>query len=72
MERRPLGPVLLSAALGGTCLGFLPHNFSPARIFMGDSGSMLAGLMLAASATTYTPSNQSNRTAARPASVHTT
>ena len=28
----------------GTCLGFLPHNFVPARIFMGDSGSMLVGL----------------------------
>ena len=31
------------------CLGFLPHNFFPARIFMGDSGSMLIGLILAAS-----------------------
>ena len=38
--------------LVGVCLGFLPHNFSPARIFMGDSGSMLIGLMLAASAIT--------------------
>ena len=36
--------------LAGACLGFLPHNFSPARIFMGDSGSMLVGLMLAAAA----------------------
>ena len=34
--------------LAGACLGFLPHNFSPARIFMGDSGSMLVGLMLPA------------------------
>ena len=34
--------------LAGACLGFLPHNFNPARIFMGDSGSMLIGLMLAA------------------------
>jgi UDP-GlcNAc:undecaprenyl-phosphate GlcNAc-1-phosphate transferase len=47
-------PTLLTAALAGTCLGFLPHNFSPARIFMGDSGSMLVGLMLAASAATAT------------------
>jgi UDP-GlcNAc:undecaprenyl-phosphate/decaprenyl-phosphate GlcNAc-1-phosphate transferase len=38
---------LLAAALVGACLGFLPHNFNPARIFMGDSGSMLIGLMLA-------------------------
>ncbi len=45
-------PTLLSAVLAGACVGFLPHNFSPARIFMGDSGSMLIGLMLAASATT--------------------
>jgi UDP-GlcNAc:undecaprenyl-phosphate/decaprenyl-phosphate GlcNAc-1-phosphate transferase len=45
-------PTLLSAVLAGSCVGFLPHNFSPARIFMGDSGSMLVGLMLAASATT--------------------
>ncbi|HEY3737701.1 MAG TPA: MraY family glycosyltransferase [Jatrophihabitans sp.] len=47
-------PALLSAALAGACLGFLPHNFWPARIFMGDSGSMLIGLMLSAAATTAT------------------
>lgn len=41
-------PAMLAAALAGACLGFLPHNFQPARIFMGDSGSMLIGLMLAA------------------------
>ncbi|NLG54060.1 MAG: undecaprenyl/decaprenyl-phosphate alpha-N-acetylglucosaminyl 1-phosphate transferase, partial [Rhodococcus sp.] len=40
-------PAMLAAALAGACLGFLPHNFQPARIFMGDSGSMLIGLMLA-------------------------
>jgi UDP-GlcNAc:undecaprenyl-phosphate/decaprenyl-phosphate GlcNAc-1-phosphate transferase len=45
-------PTLLSAVLAGACLGFLPHNFSPARVFMGDSGSMLIGLMLAAAAVT--------------------
>jgi UDP-GlcNAc:undecaprenyl-phosphate GlcNAc-1-phosphate transferase len=39
---------LITAALVGCCLGFLPHNFNPARIFMGDSGSMLIGLLLAA------------------------
>jgi UDP-GlcNAc:undecaprenyl-phosphate/decaprenyl-phosphate GlcNAc-1-phosphate transferase len=47
-------PMLLAAALAGTCIGFLPHNFFPARIFMGDSGSMLVGLMLSAAATTAT------------------
>lgn len=44
-------PALIAATLAGACLGFLPHNFQPARIFMGDSGSMLIGLMLAASST---------------------
>ncbi|NEW41768.1 undecaprenyl/decaprenyl-phosphate alpha-N-acetylglucosaminyl 1-phosphate transferase [Nocardia cyriacigeorgica] len=44
-------PAMLAAALAGACLGFLPHNFSPARIFMGDSGSMLIGLVLAAVST---------------------
>ncbi|MGA9871122.1 MAG: MraY family glycosyltransferase [Rhodococcus sp. (in: high G+C Gram-positive bacteria)] len=44
-------PAVIAAALAGACLGFLPHNFQPARIFMGDSGSMLIGLMLATIAT---------------------
>jgi UDP-GlcNAc:undecaprenyl-phosphate GlcNAc-1-phosphate transferase len=39
---------LVTAALVGICLGFLPHNFNPARIFMGDSGAMLLGLLVAA------------------------
>jgi len=47
-------PALITAVLAGACLGFLPHNFSPARIFMGDSGSMLVGLMLSAAAVTAT------------------
>jgi UDP-GlcNAc:undecaprenyl-phosphate/decaprenyl-phosphate GlcNAc-1-phosphate transferase len=41
------GPALVSAVLVGACLGFLPHNTYPARIFMGDTGSMLLGLLLA-------------------------
>jgi UDP-GlcNAc:undecaprenyl-phosphate GlcNAc-1-phosphate transferase len=45
---------LLCACLGGACLGFLPHNFFPARIFMGDSGSMLLGLVLSGSALSLT------------------
>ncbi|HEY9417251.1 MAG TPA: MraY family glycosyltransferase [Pseudonocardia sp.] len=45
-------PALIAAVLAGACLGFLPHNFNPARIFMGDSGSMLIGVMLAAATTT--------------------
>ena len=39
---------LLAAVLAGACLGFLPHNFYPARIFLGDSGSMFIGLAMAA------------------------
>jgi UDP-GlcNAc:undecaprenyl-phosphate GlcNAc-1-phosphate transferase len=45
-------PSLVSAIMIGICCGFLPHNLYPARIFMGDSGSMLLGLMLAASSIT--------------------
>lgn len=45
---------LVTAAITGACLGFLPHNFSPARIFMGDTGAYLLGLMLFASTITLT------------------
>jgi UDP-GlcNAc:undecaprenyl-phosphate/decaprenyl-phosphate GlcNAc-1-phosphate transferase len=38
---------VLSAIVAGACLGFLRHNFYPARIFMGDSGSHLLGFILA-------------------------
>jgi UDP-GlcNAc:undecaprenyl-phosphate GlcNAc-1-phosphate transferase len=44
------GPALAAALVAGACLGFLPYNFYPARIFMGDTGAMLLGLLLA-----YTP-----------------
>ena len=39
---------ILTAALAGSSLGFLQHNFNPAKIFMGDTGSMFLGYMLAA------------------------
>lgn len=39
---------VLTAALAGSALGFLYFNFSPAKIFMGDTGSMFLGYMLAA------------------------
>lgn len=45
---------LFASVLMGMCLGFLPHNMHPARIFMGDSGSMLIGLVLAAGAISVT------------------
>jgi len=53
MERTPnafgdeSAAALLSAIAAGIALGFLPWNFHPARIFMGDSGAMLLGLLLA-------------------------
>ena len=45
---------LFSVILMGMCIGFLPHNMHPARVFMGDSGSMLIGLVLAAGAISVT------------------
>jgi UDP-GlcNAc:undecaprenyl-phosphate/decaprenyl-phosphate GlcNAc-1-phosphate transferase len=53
-ETLAISAALLTAALAGAAAGFLPHNFFPARIFMGDSGSMLIGLVLAGSALTLT------------------
>ena len=40
--------VVFAIALAGACLGFLPRNFSPADVFMGDTGSMFLGYVLAA------------------------
>ncbi|GAA3428632.1 glycosyltransferase family 4 protein [Streptosporangium sandarakinum] len=45
----------IAAVLIGVCLGFLPHNFHPAKIFMGDTGAMLIGLVLASTMITITP-----------------
>jgi len=47
-------PSLITAVVIGLCIGFLPHNFYPAQIFMGDSGAMFLGLMISASAITLT------------------
>lgn len=41
-------PATLCAIFVGVCLGFLKHNFHPAKVFMGDSGSMFLGFMLGA------------------------
>jgi UDP-GlcNAc:undecaprenyl-phosphate GlcNAc-1-phosphate transferase len=51
---------LVLAALAGTCLGFLRYNFEPARIYMGDCGSLFLGLMLGATAmnNAYTKTNR--------------
>ncbi len=42
-----IGP-LIAVITCGICLGFLPHNFHPAKIFMGDAGALLLGLLMAA------------------------
>ena len=43
-----VGSAVLAAIVAGACVGFLRHNFYPARIFMGDSGALLLGFTLAA------------------------
>ncbi|MDW3219279.1 MAG: MraY family glycosyltransferase [Acidimicrobiales bacterium] len=46
----PANPGALWACITfGVCIGFLPHNIHPARIFMGDGGALLLGLLMAAS-----------------------
>lgn len=45
---------LIVAALVGACVGFLPHNLSPARIFMGDSGALMLGFVFSAAAIVVT------------------
>jgi UDP-N-acetylmuramyl pentapeptide phosphotransferase/UDP-N-acetylglucosamine-1-phosphate transferase len=46
--RRHPGDVLMCLALAGACLGFLRHNFHPATVFLGDTGSMFIGCTIAA------------------------
>src|ERR1700734_790598 len=43
-----VGPLVATIACG-ICLGFLPFNFNPARIFMGDAGALFLGILMAAS-----------------------
>jgi UDP-GlcNAc:undecaprenyl-phosphate/decaprenyl-phosphate GlcNAc-1-phosphate transferase len=47
-HRGDVGTAILAAALAGGALGFIPYNFNPARIFLGDTGSMLLGYLLGA------------------------
>lgn len=46
----------IAAALIGACIGFLPLNWSPARLFMGDAGALMLGLLMACSAIAITGS----------------
>jgi UDP-GlcNAc:undecaprenyl-phosphate/decaprenyl-phosphate GlcNAc-1-phosphate transferase len=48
LSRGDINAAILTAAVLGACIGFLRHNFFPARIFMGDSGALLLGFTLAA------------------------
>jgi UDP-GlcNAc:undecaprenyl-phosphate GlcNAc-1-phosphate transferase len=45
-QRGDMGTAMLAAAFMGSTLGFLPYNYNPARIFLGDTGSMLLGYLL--------------------------
>lgn len=58
-------PSLITAIMLGACLGFLPHNTFPARIFMGDSGSMVLGLLLGVAAITLTGQIDANAIASQ-------
>jgi UDP-GlcNAc:undecaprenyl-phosphate GlcNAc-1-phosphate transferase len=48
LESDNVGPLVAVIACG-VCLGFLPHNFHPARVFMGDAGALFLGLLMAVS-----------------------
>ncbi|CAB4888709.1 unannotated protein [freshwater metagenome] len=47
LTRDSIAPLVCIITVG-ICLGFMPHNFNPAKIFMGDSGALLLGLLMAA------------------------
>ena len=47
LQSSNLGP-LIAVITCGVCIGFLPHNFNPARVFMGDAGALFLGLLMAA------------------------
>jgi UDP-GlcNAc:undecaprenyl-phosphate/decaprenyl-phosphate GlcNAc-1-phosphate transferase len=48
LKQPNIGP-LIAIITVGVCLGFLPHNFNPAKIFMGDGGALLLGTLMAVS-----------------------
>lgn len=48
LSSNSIGP-LIAVITAGVCIGFLPHNFHPAKIFMGDTGALFLGLLMAAS-----------------------
>ncbi len=60
-----IGP-LIAIITVGVCIGFLPHNFNPARIFMGDSGALLLGLLMAVSTSVVGGRERTDATAKSP------
>ncbi len=60
---------LVAAITVGVCAGFLPHNFSPARIIMGDAGAMLLGLLPRDDDDHDRRTHDRSRSAARPTST---
>ncbi len=60
---------VLAVSLGGGLLGFLPYNFPRARIFLGDTGSMLIGLLLGTLALRSSVKSQATLTLAAPVAV---
>jgi UDP-GlcNAc:undecaprenyl-phosphate GlcNAc-1-phosphate transferase len=52
-ESSPSAAPLIAASLAGICVGFLVHNWHPASVFMGDTGSMMLGLLLASAGIAY-------------------
>jgi UDP-GlcNAc:undecaprenyl-phosphate GlcNAc-1-phosphate transferase len=59
LPENPTAGVVAGAA-AGAALGFLVHNFPPARVFMGDSGSLVCGYLLAAAALLHTATGAAN------------
>ena len=60
---------IMLAALAGSCLGFLRYNLEPARIYMGDAGSLFLGLMLGALAMNNAYTERNNLAALAPAMI---
>ena len=48
LQENQLAASMLAVLLAGSCLGFLKYNFNPAQVFMGDTGSMFIGYIIAA------------------------